>query len=126
MLEVTCSEGDDVWKKPAKLLPKIHDDLIKTGLIPHINCITKTFIQPIKDTYPVYHMDYAKGFAKASHLIHSKFPAIRLLGRSGTFWYNNSDHSMKAALGMAKYLLGKTTSLPDKNTIFSKESVSNS
>jgi protoporphyrinogen oxidase len=124
MLEVTCTQGDDRWNNPSALLPKIYEDLIKTGLIPHKQSIVSTHIQRIADTYPVYHLDYAKGFAKASHTIHSQFPDIRLLGRSGTFWYNNSDHSMKAALGMAKYLLGKTKTLPDKDTIFSKESVS--
>jgi hypothetical protein len=35
------------------------------------------------------------------------------------FWYKNADHSIKAALGMARYLLGRQQQLITKDNIFS-------
>ena len=60
----------------------------------------------VLDTYPVYHKNYLKDFSAAAGLIKGFSKRIHLLGRSGAFWYNNSDHSIRMALEMAKKLLG--------------------
>lgn len=60
-------------------------------------------LQP--DTYPIYHRNYLSHFNQVRKLIKSSYPEISLLGRTGAFWYNNSDHSIRMALNMAEHLL---------------------
>jgi protoporphyrinogen oxidase len=76
-------------------------------------------VEPVRDTYPVYHLHYRKGFSQIMGAIKKRHPYITLLGRTGAFWYNNSDHSISLALRMARYLTGKETREPDKENIFS-------
>jgi len=123
MVEITCKEHDSLWNKPESRISLILGDLVKTKLITDSNKVVATHIQKIADTYPIYHVEYEKGYDHMRQIIRLKFPDIYLLGRSGTFWYNNSDHSIKASLAMAQYILGKSHTLPDIETIFSTESV---
>jgi UDP-galactopyranose mutase len=46
-----------------------------------------------------------------------RFENLKLLGRTGAYWYNNSDHSMKMALDMARHLL-KGTPMQAKEALF--------
>jgi hypothetical protein len=64
-------------------------------------------------------IDYRKGFSQITATMKKRHPYITLLGRTGAYWYNNSDHSIKLALGIANYLTGKNTLQPDKESIFS-------
>ena len=45
------------------------------------------------------------------------FANLKLLGRTGAYWYNNSDHSMKMSLHMAKHLL-KGAPMEEKEALF--------
>lgn len=119
VVEKTCKYGDAVWQNPQKFLPALKDELVRVKLIDRMEQIKKIQIEPIKDTYPIYHSGYKKAFTQTESLISKKYPKIKLFGRLGAFWYNNADHSMKAALGMARYLTGKQKEIPTKENIFS-------
>ena len=64
-------------------------------------------INPVQDTYPIYHKLYNKDFGASALLVKKFSKHIHLLGRSGAFWYNNSDHSIRFALEMAQRLLNQ-------------------
>ena len=51
----------------------------------------------IRETYPVYDLDYR---TKLTSLVLPE--NLTLLGRSGSFWYNNMDHSISQALALSK------------------------
>ncbi len=64
-------------------------------------------INPVVDTYPIYHRGYLKQFATTAGNVKKFSKNITLVGRCGAFWYNNSDHSIRFALETSKKLLGK-------------------
>jgi protoporphyrinogen oxidase len=93
--EITCREGDSLWNDPASMAARVLEDLEIVGAASARDVL---FVQPVKvrNTYPVYTLDY-----------HDRLSCVRvpsnvvLLGRCGTFWYNNMDHSIAQALARA-------------------------
>jgi len=103
-VEVTCFEGDDVWQDPERLVPRIKDDLVRVELVRSASDYGAIHIERVRDTYPIYDLRYKESFAAASRMAKS-FKNLKLLGRTGAYWYNNSDHSMKMSLHLARHLL---------------------
>jgi len=93
--EVTCREGDSLWAEPLKLVPKILEDLERVKALSPGDVL---FIHPVRvrNTYPLYTLDYRDKLDRAA------VPGgVSLLGRCGTFWYNNMDHSIAQAVARA-------------------------
>jgi len=99
--EVTCVEGDDIWERPDKLNDEVQRHLGKVRAIRSDDRIEGLYIERILNTYPVYKMGYREELARVK-LDLSRFTNLKLLGRTGTFWYNNMDHSMKMAIDQVK------------------------
>jgi protoporphyrinogen oxidase len=98
-VEVTCKRGDNKWNNPENIEPSIRDSLLELGLIKNKGSISGFNIEKVPNVYPVYTLDYSEKLKKASDIVRT-YKNIRLLGRTGTFWYNNMDHSIKAALDL--------------------------
>ena len=79
-------------------------ELIEMRFLRGAAYVEDIFINPVIDTYPVYHKQYLRNFALIAKSIHKKISRVHLLGRSGAFWYNNSDHSVRMAIDMAAKL----------------------
>jgi len=75
-------------------------------------------VNRVVDTYPVYHRGYLKQFAGAAAAARRASRRIHLVGRSGAFWYNNSDHSIRFALETAKRFLGESRGEFDYRSYF--------
>ncbi|MDP8247239.1 MAG: FAD-dependent oxidoreductase [Candidatus Tritonobacter lacicola] len=100
-LEVTCMEGDRVWNDPGKLLDKVKEDMVKVGLVHGPGAILDVRVEKIINVYPIYELDYLSPVTRIlNHL--SYMHNILLLGRTGTFWYNNMDHSIRAGMDCAE------------------------
>ena len=96
-LEVTCMENDYAWNNPELLVNTIKKQLLRSKLCKDINDIENIFIERVRDCYPLYTIDYKIKLKKLVDEI-NKYKNLVLLGRSGTYWYNNMDHSIKQAL----------------------------
>jgi protoporphyrinogen oxidase len=94
---VTCRKGDELWNKPDALEPEIRTSLTRVGVIREEKAILGCAVERIPNTYPVYTLDYRKKQEQAFQLIGS-YKNVKLLGRTGSFWYNNMDHSIQAAM----------------------------
>ncbi len=105
-VEVTCMEGDKVWEDPEGVIEAVKADLAKTGLISSSRDIRAVHVERVANVYPIYELDYSHRLRQVVEELR-KFTNLRLLGRSGTFWYNNMDHSIAAALDMAKSIARK-------------------
>ena len=103
-VEVTCFERDDVWKNPERLIDTILSDLFKVKMIKSREDIEKIHVEKILNTYPVYDIEYTGKLKKILALL-EEFEGIKLLGRTGTFWYNNMDHSIRMAFDLANKIL---------------------
>ncbi|MDM7992124.1 MAG: FAD-dependent oxidoreductase [Candidatus Fermentibacter sp.] len=93
--EVTCPPGDPLWDSPSSMIQRLMEDLGRVGAAAPEDIL---FISPekVRRSYPVYTLDYKERLAAI------RPPAgLRLLGRCGTFWYNNMDHSISQGLAMA-------------------------
>jgi protoporphyrinogen oxidase len=115
-VEVTGFEGMGHWSAPEAIVDQIKSDLVRLKLVASLSDIGRVHIERVRDTYPIYDLDYKESFAAASRLA-KPFENLRLLGRTGAYWYNNSDHSMKMSLNMASHLL-KGAPMKEKEALF--------
>jgi len=103
LIESTCNEGDEVWRKPdSKLIDETVRDLKKMTVVGESQKVRFAKVARAKYAYVVFDLDYAKKmkvirdyFAKAG---------IELCGRFSEFKYLNMDATMASALKMAKTL----------------------
>ncbi len=107
--ELTDSQKSPVYfKDPQGFKDGILDELVGMRFIKNKKFVDAVHVEPVQDTYPIYHRRYSHDFAKVSAGIKQFSKRIHLLGRCGAFWYNNSDHSIRFAIEMADKLLGST------------------
>ena len=103
-VEVTCFESDKIWREPEPLIPEIQADLVRLKLVRSAEDYQRVHLERVRDTYPVYDLRYKESFSTAARMA-KPFGNLRLLGRTGAYWYNNSDHSMKMSLALARHVL---------------------
>jgi protoporphyrinogen oxidase len=115
-VEVTCFEGDRLWQEPESIIGQIQSDLVRLELVDSIDDFAEAHVERIRDTYPIYDLGYKESFAAASRMAKA-FRNLKLLGRTGAYWYNNSDHSMKMSLAMARHVL-KGVPMAEKEALF--------
>lgn len=117
--EVTDSQiHSHYFKDPRQYVEGILNELISMRFLKGKKYVEAIHINPVLDTYPIYHKQYNRDFGKAAAAVKKFSNRIHLLGRSGAFWYNNSDHSIRFAIEMAEKLLGKSTRDFDYRTYF--------
>lgn len=98
--EIVCYENDYVWNNSEKLLNIIVQNLIKTKVVRNFNSIADIHFERIKQTYPIYRIEYPK----CLQTYENKMAQVKNLvgfGRTGSFWYNNMDHSIRSSIDLA-------------------------
>lgn len=102
IVEVTDSQSQPIhFQNAENLSGKILEELKSMKFISHTAQPIVTKIIPIKDTYPIYSMNYKEIFNGAHKQVKEFSKNVHLIGRSGAFWYNNSDHSIRMAIEFA-------------------------
>lgn len=102
-VEVTCSKDSPEWKNPERLEQSIRKSLIEVGAVKGEKYINGLHIERVPNAYPIYVLDYKERQQEANKIV-EEVSNLRLLGRTGSFWYNNMDHSISAALDLCKTL----------------------
>lgn len=103
-IEITCREGDRLWNNPPVLNEKVKKDLVKVGLISHLDAIGDIHIEKVSNAYPIYKMNYLQNIRKAKENL-NKFKNLTLAGRTGLFWYNNMDDCVENGLTVVENIL---------------------
>ncbi len=93
------------FQDPESHTDRVLSEMLEMGFLKSRAGVEAVHVNPVLDTYPVYHLNYKKDFAAAVRATKTFSKRIHLLGRSGAYWYNNSDHSIRMALDMAEKLL---------------------
>lgn len=107
--EVTDSQSFPVYFDSHKALSsKVVEELKAIGFINKKGFVDDIHSRPVRDTYPIYNLEYRNAFNIAHRKVKQFSRNIHLLGRSGAFWYNNSDHSIRMSLELVKKLSGET------------------
>lgn len=107
VVEYFCSFGDTIWSMTEEQLV---EQTIK-HLIEDMGLITRDevidgFIIRAPRAYPSYTIGYEEPLLKIRAFIDS-ITNLQIIGRYGTFRYNNTDHSIETGLLAAKNILGE-------------------
>lgn len=106
MLEYFVFEGDEVWRKSDEELLEFG----KKELCDQLKFIKREdildgFVLRARKTYPVYSLGYEKPLNLLKNYV-KEFENLQIIGRYGTFRYNNADHSIEMGIAAAEKILG--------------------
>lgn len=98
VFEVACNEGDSTWKmKDQEIIDMVTDTYVtEFGLIKKDD-VTGGYVHRVPKEYPVYHLGYREDIDSIKRYL-KRYGNLRLIGRNGTFRYNNMDHSVEMGL----------------------------
>lgn len=102
-VEVTCRTDDMLWERAEDNRDDIENALVAVGALRSRGDIIGIDIERIANAYPIYALGYADRYRQAAARA-GMYRNTHLLGRTGTFWYNNMDHSIHAALSLHRKL----------------------
>lgn len=114
-LEYWCFENDDLWTmNDEKLVSMASIEAQKTGLVN--SSILDDYVYRINKSYPVYYRGYKTGLTKIEDYLDS-IDNLSVIGRGGSFKYNNQDHSILMGILAAENIAyGKKHDLWSINT----------
>ncbi|MFS8802994.1 NAD(P)/FAD-dependent oxidoreductase [Synechococcus sp. R6-5] len=102
--EYWCNFGDPLWQAPEEeLLALAEKELRQIGLL-HDQKIYSGFVVRLPRTYPIYTGSYKEDLAILQEYL-SQFENLQVMGRYGSFKYNNQDHSLLMGLLAAENIL---------------------
>lgn len=107
--ELCSLNDDDTWKNPEALRGLVDDDILKARLIRDKKEIVDVHIEKVRNSYPIYTIDYRDKLNNSLSAL-DRFDNLMMLGRCGTFWYNNMDHSIRMAIDLADHLESRGSS----------------
>lgn len=108
VLEYFCTEGDEWWQMTDEQLVEVGVvDLMKLGFITREEVIGGYPVRA-KNAYPVYSIGYLEKLIKMRNHIEA-IERVAIVGRGGTFRYNNSDHSIEMGLLTAQMINGEVS-----------------
>ncbi len=102
--EYWCNFGDPLWQAPEEeLLALAEMELRQIGLLQDQK-ICGGFVVRLPRTYPIYAGSYKEDLAILQRCL-GQFENLQLVGRYGSFKYNNQDHSLLMGLLAAENIL---------------------
>ena len=106
VLECFCTRGDAVWQMTdEQIVQRCLRDLVdKLKFVRDEDFEDAAVVRTIQ-TYPVYDLEYA-GKIDIIKTFLRDFEGLHIVGRGGTFRYNNADHSIEMGLLLGRKLLG--------------------
>lgn len=92
-MEYWCNEADALWRKVDKDIVALATiELRKTGLIGEA-AVVDGLVHRIPRCYPVYERGYKKNLVPVERYLDT-IKGLNVIGRYGSFKYNNQDHSI--------------------------------
>ncbi|MBI5870045.1 MAG: NAD(P)/FAD-dependent oxidoreductase [Actinobacteria bacterium] len=115
--EYFCFEGDDIWNMDDQdLIDLTISDLDKRLGFLKKEEVIDAFVVRVPKAYPSYELGYEGPLNKIRDYVDS-FDNLEIVGRYGTYKYNNMDHSMKTGILAARNILGETHDVWDVNAV---------
>ncbi|MGZ8211528.1 MAG: FAD-dependent oxidoreductase [Burkholderiales bacterium] len=116
VLECFCTAGDALWKMS-------DDDIARrciVDLAEQLRFVTPSEVEGwtvvrTRHAYPVYDLGYAEKLATIKAFL-GTYGGLHIVGRGGTFRYNNADHSIEMGLLLGRRLLGHSVDHLEVNT----------
>ena len=107
VFEYFCNEGDAVWNAPdEELFERTKNDFRKSRIAPQANDTVFDYkVVRTAKTYPLYEIGFSRHLLKIRDYLKG-FENLQLVGRYGTYKYNNLDHSLETGIKGAQNILG--------------------
>lgn len=104
LIEFFCWENDRIWNASKEELLDLSMEWIeKLGFFER-NEIIDTFVYKEKYAYPVYDIKYKENLNKVKNYL-KQFKNLLLIGRAGSFRYNNQDHALEMGILAARSII---------------------
>ncbi|MEM7548677.1 MAG: FAD-dependent oxidoreductase [Bacteroidota bacterium] len=115
-MEYWCNFEDEFWSwDESRLIELAKKELRATGLTGDAE-ISKGSIYKIPRCYPVYYSGYKETLKPVEHYL-SSIEGLQVIGRYGSYKYNNQDHSILMGLLSSENVIeGKKNNLWEINT----------
>lgn len=102
--EYWCNFEDDLWQCPEdELRIKAEQELRQVGLLKQEK-VVEGFVIRLPRTYPVYAGNYKEALEEIKAYLQS-FQNLQVIGRYGSFKYNNQDHSLLMGILAAENIM---------------------
>jgi protoporphyrinogen oxidase len=113
--EYFCSFGDPVWQMTdEQLVERTVRHMVEDLKFIEPHEVIGGFAVRAPRAYPSYVLGYEAPLAVVKDFI-TAFDNLQIIGRYGTFRYNNTDHSIETGLLAAKNILGESHDLDQVN-----------
>jgi protoporphyrinogen oxidase len=115
VVEYFCSFGDSIWNMTEEqLVEQTVNHLVNDLKFITPDEVIGGFTIRAPRAYPSYVIGYEAHLEKVKNFVYS-LENIQIIGRYGTFRYNNTDHSIETGLLAAKNILGEHHDLDEVN-----------
>jgi protoporphyrinogen oxidase len=116
VLECFCTFKDEIWSlTDEEVGQRCVDDLVNKLKFINRDEVEGWQVVRTRHCYPVYDLEYSGRLKKINEYI-AQFEGIHVVGRGGTFRYNNADHSIEMGLLLSQKILGHNVDHMDVNT----------
>jgi len=106
-MEYWCDDGDERWKSSDGELIRLGiEELVSTGLLGGAPVLDSLVLR-VPKCYPVYRKGYRTWLDPITQHLKSHYAHLTLIGRYGTFKYNNQDHSILMGILAAENIAGE-------------------
>jgi protoporphyrinogen oxidase len=110
--EVFTNRGSEAWKRAdSSLIDQALEGLEHVGILSP-QAVSEAWLVRIENAYPVYQVGYAGHLQRVRSFL-DRWPALHLVGRTGSFRYLNSDGVIEDALALVDWLSGKSSTHGD-------------
>lgn len=113
LIEFFCWEGDEIWNTSKEQLFELSIEWLEKIRFIKREEVIDIFVHREKYAYPVYDLDYKENLGKVKNYL-KRFSNLQLIGRSGSFRYNNLDHALEMGILSARSIIeGKQYNLEE-------------
>jgi protoporphyrinogen oxidase len=106
VLECFCTRSDAVWQMTdEQIVQRCLRDLVDKLKFVRDEDFEDGAVVRTTHAYPVYDLQYAEKISTIKAFLRD-FEGLHIVGRGGTFRYNNADHSIEMGLLLGRKLLG--------------------
>jgi protoporphyrinogen oxidase len=93
-LEYWCNPEDSLWKESeTELITRGRDEIVKSCLVANHRQLGRGFVFRVPKCYPVYRRGYRDQLRVIKDYL-APISGLQVIGRYGSFKYNNQDHSI--------------------------------
>src|SRR5258708_2786129 len=104
-LEYWCNADDEFWQRCEEtLITQARNEIVRSGLIIDPAELGRSFVFKIPKCYPVYRRGY-QAYVRLIKEYLATISGLQVIGRYGSFKYNNQDHSILMGLLAAENVL---------------------